>query len=243
MSELEISVVTKLENLFSMYTCFSKNNSIKTFHKTNNKNKYRKKQNNINYKFHLTNDENIERTIKSLMNKINNNNYNIIYQKVKNVIETHNSNIAINQIINTLLTEKNYTILIVNLLYDIHSNIINIDEYLLVFLDNLKDEIDNLLRNSLFLQTEFENYNLFCDHNKLKLKYINKLIFIHLIKKKFPIYELKVNEIINVFLHNISKYEIIIDMLIQSKVVPKSQIKENINMDTVSKRIEILLNL
>lgn len=155
-SMIDENLIKKIKNLTTNYSCFKhtpkKNNNYHKRRYYNNTQRYVKKTD--------------DKIILSQLNKISNDNYNLLKNKIINNINSDNYKLIIDKLIEISIKQSNYIDIYLNLYKELISNTER-REYITEKIINIFDnyDFDLLLNNQDISKLDYDN---FCDNNKKK---------------------------------------------------------------------------
>jgi hypothetical protein len=239
MCELDESIIQKLDDIFKSHSCFDKAKKVAYVKKIHPRPRPNTPKNSA---AHNT----VERSIVSMMNKMNKNNYTKLQQTLVNTILTpDNQHIVVPFILNSVATNNMYIGLISHLLKSIETD--EVKAHLIAFIDSVEKAMSDSDSGSVLKNTD--GYANFCTSNKLRSKIVNHVKFCMLLKVDFPEFEPKINHLAATMSHLLLTdcNDILMDIVMQTNIIPHAMLMkmyvDNNWADILSPRIKILLNL
>ena len=241
MCELDPLIIQKLDDVFKTYSCFDKTKNAAFVKNNYNFPKKHKKNNKI-----VTHNNTIDREMLSMMNKLNNHNYNKFQDKlITTLLTPDNYHVIVNIILNSVETNSMYIDLITRLLKSMY--MVDTRPDILSFIESVETTITDPYQLHVLKNTE--GYDNFCTSNKMKSILINKIKFCMLLKIEFSEFEQNINHLVELITHAVQSecHDILLDVIMQTNVIPQETIIQMYNEfgwdNILSPRIKILLNL
>lgn len=237
---------TKYENIFKTYTCFNANIIITP------KNSYLVKPNNKHIQRIETSRrvcrekviKDIDRTLMSIMNILNERNYNKMLSRIRIIKDEENIQKIVILIFKMCSHQLIYIDLYIKLLNDIKDYSSTTELYIIN--NTINEYCSNFIKNREWvIETPVNNYDWFCDYQKLKIKVLALNIIIFKLSKMFDI-DIDINTYISTLMSDLKNTNddtimLILELLLYNRKNNNMDIDNLDDIPITNKKIEFML--